>query len=913
MSPSRDVTIASCHPPSPNHCHTPATQSSSPETRFAEARRLEGKIEEHPASPTVPATKSPPDPESNPQTHTTHDDHHSANGALSTSTSATHEEEAGPPLSTRQGGGGMTAWRVMLPFLENYVDVFSMLALRQLAFLFLAHKWNPVALDFSGLRGIDSRVVVESILALLQRCLHPAAQRECAYDFGQCTLLKDSSLVRIVEKVGPSIRSLSFDFCYLITDKGLEALLSTPLPRLERLSLRCARNKELIGEPILRELSAERWPRFHQFNCAFTSMWLEHIENVAEFLADRAERLKKAPKLDINGSWASKCLLEKIGLHDPVKRFGQAVHLRVADVCEKIAKKMKHMVVETAEKAPHAQYRLLQIVKYQGDQLLVNSPCTHHVKAAKAAVEHPKPTHTYASGSLKEPSAAPAEDVYLWTHPLSVAIEGMDINTLAVLLRHGAKVDVWDYLGNSPLFLACKTDQEDVVHTLIEHGACVHPYDLLGPTPLKIAVHNQNIDILHMLLDHGANLNFVAPALKPRGFKSPLFVACESNAPEIIQLLLDKGANPNWVDHSKYSPTLLAYQLSSSWLPKFLDAGAGASPRKRYILTDVLTCGILKADMGCVKLLTSKYPDLLDLPHHMWSLPHIQAAKLGKVDILRYLLQQGSRTNSKGLDGAAALHVATEEGFMDCVMALLNAHEELTTTPDGKAVAKADVNIQDASGRTPLLIACLENRHSVAEVLLRRGADVNRESYATGETPLMACIRTRNELMALLLLKFGVDLNFDQQDKRGRTALIYAIYFGQYLIADKLLARGADVTAQDETGTTPYNVMLNRVRSNGQQAKLCKKVVKAYRTATSAAHHHHHPNKPPSPPQSQQYPPPPASPGASAAAAAAAAGADGENDDDGVGVAGGGGLRPPRNGLHRRSMPACFCGVVGGR
>lgn len=71
----------------------------------------------------------------------------------------------------------------------------------------------------------------------------------------------------------------------------------------------------------------------------------------------------------------------------------------------------------------------------------------------------------------------------------------------------------------------------------------------------------------------------------------------------------------------------LAYQLNSAWLPHFLDAGAGSSKNKRWVLTEVLSCAIAKNDLVSVEVLVRKYPDLLTRDHQLWSKPLIQVRR----------------------------------------------------------------------------------------------------------------------------------------------------------------------------------------------------------------------------------------------------------------------------------------------
>uniref|UniRef100_A0A0G4HY83 Uncharacterized protein n=1 Tax=Chromera velia CCMP2878 TaxID=1169474 RepID=A0A0G4HY83_9ALVE len=347
-----------------------------------------------------------------------------------------------------------------------------------------------------------------------------------------------------------------------------------------------------------------------------------------------------------------------------------------------------------------------------------------------------------------------------------------------------------------------------MVDLLLECGAEVNPPDLLGPSPLLAAVKSHQVGILKKLIDAGARLNYSAPHLKL--YRSPLFVACVERCPEVISVTLDSGGDPSWADPAWYTPTLLAYQLNSDWLPRFLDAGAGSTFRQRWVLTDVLTCGILKGDLTCVTLLVARYPDLVFLPHKLWSLPLIQAARLGKLSILRFLLENGAPVDAlAGHLGEAALHAAASEGYVECVEALLRAG--------------ADVDRKRRDGLTALHIACLEDRKQLAELLLDFGADANTYDLNSGETPLISTILARNEAMGLILLKKKEKGKLDpnMQDSGGRSALSFALYFGMLKCAQQLLVEGADVTLKDETGATPHDIMLDRLRKQGIQRRLC--------------------------------------------------------------------------------------------
>eukprot|EP00820_Chromera_velia_P023021 Cvel_31553.t1-p1 / transcript=Cvel_31553.t1 / gene=Cvel_31553 / organism=Chromera_velia_CCMP2878 / gene_product=hypothetical protein / transcript_product=hypothetical protein / location=Cvel_scaffold4724:189-3717(-) / protein_length=524 / sequence_SO=supercontig / SO=protein_coding / is_pseudo=false len=193
-----------------------------------------------------------------------------------------------------------TFWVDFAPMLVPFLDVFSLLCLRMCTTYLFVSSWHFEVLDFSDFRGFDPRVLTESVLPSLMDCV--AEDSRIACDLSTCTLLEDLNAVVVAEALQYQLVALHLDFCYLITDRGLEALLLTPLPYLQRLSMRGCRNPELIGEPFVRALSVDRWPEFRVFDCSFTKVWLEHVEWVAEFISMRERHRLRLRRLKLNRS-----------------------------------------------------------------------------------------------------------------------------------------------------------------------------------------------------------------------------------------------------------------------------------------------------------------------------------------------------------------------------------------------------------------------------------------------------------------------------------------------------------------------------------------------------------------------------------------------------------------------------------
>ncbi|KAJ3320367.1 Set3 complex subunit with deacetylase activity, meiotic-specific repressor of sporulation proteins, partial [Gonapodya sp. JEL0774] len=83
--------------------------------------------------------------------------------------------------------------------------------------------------------------------------------------------------------------------------------------------------------------------------------------------------------------------------------------------------------------------------------------------------------------------------------------------------------------------------------------------------------------------------------------------------------------------------------------------------------------------------------------------------------------------------------------------------------------AGAQVDLHDNAGWTPLHEACLSGRTEVAELLLKRGADVTAAALESGDTPLHDAAENGHVGAVEVLLRHGADPH--QRNKEGRTAV----------------------------------------------------------------------------------------------------------------------------------------------
>ena len=105
-----------------------------------------------------------------------------------------------------------------------------------------------------------------------------------------------------------------------------------------------------------------------------------------------------------------------------------------------------------------------------------------------------------------------------------------------------------------------------------------------------------------------------------------------------------------------------------------------------------------------------------------------------------------------------------------------------------QVAAGADVELAEANGIRPLLMALLNDNLAIARLLLGRGADVNADDF-WGRAPLFAAVEYRN-----------LDMNNREQDSPTTNGVDRAPLLDMIAL---LVERGADVNARSTKITRP--------------------------------------------------------------------------------------------------------------
>jgi ankyrin repeat protein len=314
---------------------------------------------------------------------------------------------------------------------------------------------------------------------------------------------------------------------------------------------------------------------------------------------------------------------------------------------------------------------------------------------------------------------------------LHVAAEVGNLEIARMLIAGRADIEAKSRLGGyTPLHLAAGNAHTEVVRALLQARANPRAVTTTGGvTPLHLAAKALNGELaVRALVEAGAPVN----ALERTSGQTPLMCAAGYGRAAAVRELLRAGADPLvstevvdvlervYIDQQaqiQLSQALQGYRAASGDTDRpatWAEQQAAIAAQREFL-----------ADKDWVDgLLYGFHPDWLATRRPWWSL---QNGVDQSPDLVIGRPQQETLVGKTG--GMSALLFAAREGRIEAVRALL----------DGGAA----IDQVSGDGSTALVLALLNGHFDLALDLIERGADVNIATNTDGVAPLFALLQTQ--------------------------------------------------------------------------------------------------------------------------------------------------------------------------
>lgn len=354
--------------------------------------------------------------------------------------------------------------------------------------------------------------------------------------------------------------------------------------------------------------------------------------------------------------------------------------------------------------------------------------------------------------------------------------------------------------GLTLLHHAVKNGDVEKVRSLLAAGAAVDPRDKNGSTPLLLAVFYGEDEIVNQLLKHRADVNALDDT------DTPIRYAAAAGHDLIAKYLLDAKADKTLQDS-----------------------------KGRDALHIAASCGHIN-----VVTTLLRRDAAINTRDQNQGTPLMAAAMCGKSAVVELLLQQElaqtlrlEMINAVDIYGRTALHYAARAGGVDkdpC-----DNQREYVQIVEKLIQTKAQVNVLDNYGRTPLLLAAYYANAAVVSPLLKGGARVNANDGDPTSALIVAARAGKLEVVELLLKEKAA---VNQQSSTKESALFAAVENQSAGVVMALLAARADAHESSRDGVTAYQLAESRKLSAFFKLLLSKPEAKgqqSLRTAVAAS------------------------------------------------------------------------------
>ncbi len=354
---------------------------------------------------------------------------------------------------------------------------------------------------------------------------------------------------------------------------------------------------------------------------------------------------------------------------------------------------------------------------------------------------------------------------------MEASIKGATVLALALIHKKEQEKDgkIKDYIeeknkaGDNALLYAANFGQNDTALALIKAGANMEAKNRDGDTPLMLGVLKGHTPLIKALINAGADIT-----TKNNNANNLLTIASLNGSLELVKTLIEK-----------------IKQMDPEGYQKYIDA-------KNSYGNNAL---LLAADYNHVDVALEliKEGASIDVSNKDQDTTLIIASMVGNLDVIKALLEKKKKTDPNGFQ--QYIDKMNAHGLSPMMFAIGREHNDVAL-----ALIQAGANVKvKVEGEMTILQEALSRRQKeVAFALIQAGADI--DATDNNLSPLMSAIKMgyTDVVKALIEKKRKIGAQevkeyINTPDQNGRTALYYAVRYGEEDVAMVLIDAGVSV------------------------------------------------------------------------------------------------------------------------